>query len=153
MGIEPAMRAIRPFLSVALLAVLLIASDGIPISIHWCCGTLESLAVFTTADDCCCESGAIDASDDGDWSQASDTDNYNSSADNSCCRSTTAYLLMPVGSGRLDTTSPVAMMPVALAAVVGLVSLERSSATSAVGNNEHYFPSRSSPPILQCFRL
>jgi len=81
------MRAIRPTLSGLLLAVMLLVSEGIAVSLHWCCGAVESLAVFAAAQPSCCDEG-------------SSTSSCTLDQRDECCQTATAYLLLPNSSLR-----------------------------------------------------
>jgi hypothetical protein len=132
------MRAIRPIVSAAMLAVLLTASEGLAVSLHWCCGTVESLALYRSADACCC-------SDDA-------TDKCRVTGSDECCTTASVYLLLPIGAPRPDKATPVALPAAPSVHLLSLASLP----TAVVGIPHPIaadIESRSSPPILQRFRL
>ncbi|RMF36198.1 MAG: hypothetical protein D6747_01005 [Chlorobiota bacterium] len=135
------MQAIRPALSSLLLAVMLLVSESIAISLHWCCGTVESLTVFTSAQPCCCDEGAststctLDQPDD-------------------CCQTATAYLLLPISTVRTDERPAVLNLShaVLLPAVQPLsmaVALLLEKTTPVAQGIQPY----ASLPFLQRFRL
>lgn len=132
------MKAIRPCLSMFVLAAMLLVSEGIAVSLHWCCGTVESLAFFSTADNCCCES---DEQSRCTLAQA----DY-------CCQTTTAYLLLPVGSPRTDVRT--SLPPLWSVAATFWLPYRTTTLTD---NTFYLLPSliqaRSSPSRLQRFRL
>ncbi|GBD04823.1 hypothetical protein HRbin20_00392 [bacterium HR20] len=135
------MRAIRPTLSGLLLAVMLLVSEGIAVSLHWCCGTVESLAVFTTTKSCCCDEGtstsacALDHTDD-------------------CCQTATAYLLLPISSSRAGerpavlNLSPAVLLPAVPPLSMAVTLLLDQTSLLAEG-----IQFLATLPLLQRFRL
>ncbi|GIV49652.1 MAG: hypothetical protein KatS3mg038_0173 [Candidatus Kapaibacterium sp.] len=135
------MRAIRPALGGLLLAVMFLVSEGIAVSLHWCCGTVESLAVFTTAKPCCCDGGSSTATCTLDQCDE-------------CCQTTTAYLLLPVSSPRagerpaLLNLSPAVLLPAVPPLSMAVTFLLDRTSLLAEGIQVH-----ATLPLLQRFRL
>lgn len=104
---------IRPWLSALVVTTLVVASEGIMLSLHWCCGTVESVTFYTTDDNCCCQSEEA--------SGCSITEGED------CCHTTAAYFLLPVGGNRTDEGIP--FPPIALRSVhrLPLQSLQQIS--------------------------
>ncbi|KXB97498.1 MAG: hypothetical protein AA908_06475 [Chlorobi bacterium NICIL-2] len=135
------MRAIRPTLSGLLLAVMLLVSEGIAVSLHWCCGAVESLAVFAAAQPSCCDEG-------------SSTSSCTLDQRDECCQTATAYLLLPISSLRAGecpavlNLSPAVLLPAVPPLSMAVTLLLDQTSLLAEGIQFH-----ATLPLLQRFRL
>lgn len=127
----------RRLTSCILLAVFLLATDGIVVSMHICCGAVESVKLWGTADQCCCEDDA-----------SGPTCAVGSTSD--CCQITSALLVLPIGADQRPQLNSlplhIAPAPIVIeAADAHTPQLHRA----AVQRTEH----PPSGPLLQVFRL
>ncbi len=121
-----------------LVATLLLATEGIAISIHLCCGSVETISVYQQADDCCCQE--TETTSDCDLDQHSD-----------CCQISDAYLLLPVGATR-NQDAPV-LLPM-VAAILPIATVQAWIPATLPTIDERKQPTEHpSPPLLQTFRL
>ncbi len=132
------MTLLRRVLSPLLVATLLLTTEGIAISIHLCCGSVETISVYQQADDCCCQETATTS--DCDLDQHSD-----------CCQISDAYLLMPVGATRNQEAPMVVPL---VAGILPVPILHAGDRTLLPTIDERKQPTEHpSPPLLQTFRL
>lgn len=134
------MRAIRPALSASLIVVMILLSEGLAVSLHWCCGTVESLTVNTVTECCCCQEG--ESASDLTFDQTG-----------TCCQTATTYLLLPIGSLRteeclslLGLSHALALPLLALSSTAGTTVLEMLPAALTIQTHAIL-------PLLQRFRL
>ncbi len=132
------MALLRRVVSPLLVAMLLLATEGIAISIHLCCGSVETIGIYQQADNCCCQE--TETTSDCDLDQHSD-----------CCQISDAYLLLPVGATR-NQDAPT-LLPLAIAILPPIPAHARDITRLPTTYPNRQVPLDLSPPLLQTFRL
>ncbi|GIV53518.1 MAG: hypothetical protein KatS3mg039_0036 [Candidatus Kapaibacterium sp.] len=132
------MALLRSILSPILLTALLLATEGVALSIHICCGSVEAIGLYQNVE-CCC-------------GHETDADSACTITEHSdCCSTSDAYLLLPVGAARNHDTPVLLPMVAALVPSVPQVQSNPTSLHSPSSDQQQLW--RCSPPMLQTFRL